>query len=328
MVKIFAYEVRPDEMPAFAQIQKELPLEVTCCPDPLTDANLHLCAGFPGVTTLGHSVLDRAMLGKLKAQGIAALSTRTIGTNHIDLEAAKELGIQVCNTGYGPECVAEHALMLLLVCLRNYKPALWRMQVNDYSLAGLQGRQIASLTIGIIGTGRIGVRLMQDLSGFGCKMLCYDPYPNEHAAKLGTYVSLEEIWANCDVISFHTPLTPENYHIVNRETLKKMKKGVILINTARGGLMDVDALIEGVENQQIGRLAMDVFDEEDGIYHENLRDSIIKNRSMAYLRQFPNVVLTPHMAFYTAEAVEGMVRGGVSGVYEMLTAGTTRMKLV
>lgn len=328
MIKIFAYEVRPDEMPTFERMGRELPVEVTCCPDSLAAATLPLCAGCQGITTLGHSTLDREMLGKLRAMGITALSTRTVGTNHIDLAAAKELGIQVCNTGYGPECVAEHALMLLLVCLRNYKPALWRMQVNDYSLAGLQGRQIGSLTIGIIGTGRIGARLMQDLSGFGCKMLCYDPYPNEHAAKLGTYVSLDEIWANCDVISFHTPLTAENFHMVNRESLKKMKKGVILINTARGGLMDVEALIEGIESQQIGRLAMDVFDEEDGIYHENRRDDILKNRSMAYLRQFPNVVLTPHMAFYTAEAVERMVEGGVGGVYEMLTTGTTGMKLV
>lgn len=224
MVKIFAYEVRPDELPAFEQIQKEIPAKVTCSSEPLTDATLPLCTGFQGITILGHSNLDQKMLGKLKDMGINALSTRTVGTNHIDLEAAKELGIQVCNTGYGPECVAEHALMLLLICLRNYKPALWRMQVNDYSLTGLQGRQIGSLTIGIVGTGRIGVRLMQDLSGFGCKMLCYDPYPNEHAAKLGTYVSLDEIWQNCDVISFHTPLTSENFHIVNRETLKKNEK--------------------------------------------------------------------------------------------------------
>ncbi len=328
MIKLFAYEVRPDEMPAFEWIQTKIPVEVSFCPDPLTNTNLHLCAGCQGITTLGHSHMDRGMLMKLKEMGICAISTRTVGTNHIDLAAAKALGIQVCNTGYGPECVADYTVMLLLLCLRNYKPALWRMQVNDYSLAGLRGRQISSLTIGIIGTGRIGVQVMQDLSGFGCRMLCYDPYPNQRAAQLGTYVPLDEIWARCDVITFHTPLTPENAHIVNQETLKKMKKGVILINTARGGLMDVEALIEGIESEQIGKLAMDVFDEEDGIYHENLRDSIIKNRSMAYLRQFPNVVMTPHMAFYTEEAVEGMVSGGVAGVYEMLTTGNTRMKLV
>lgn len=328
MIKIFAYEVRPDEMPAFQRAKETYPVELKYLSDPLSEETVGLCAGYQGVTVLGHSTISREILEKLKAQGVQALSTRTVGTNHIDLAAAKELGIQVCNTGYGPECVAEHALMLLLVCLRNYKPALWRMQVNDYSLAGLQGRQIGSLTIGVVGTGRIGVRLMKDLSGFGCRLLCCDPYPNETAAKLGTYVSLDEIWENCDVISFHTPLTSDNFHMVNRESLKKMKKGVILINTARGGLMDMEAVTEAIENEHIGRLALDVFDEEDGIYHENLRDSIIKNRSMAYLRQFPNVVMTPHMAFYTEEAVEGMVSGGVGGVYELITTGSTKMKLV
>lgn len=327
-MKLFAYEVRPDETDAFDRVSAQLGIEVVRCPDPLTDANIHLCTGFDGITTLGRSRLDRDTLARLKQMGIRAVSTRTVGCNHIDLAAAKELGIPVCNTSYGAECVADYTVMLLLLCLRNYKPALWRMQVNDYSLFGLEGRQIRSLTIGVVGTGRIGRQVMQNLSGFGCKFLCYDPFPHPDAAKLGQYVSLEEIWANCDAITFHTPLTPENYHMVNRETLTKMKPGVILINTARGGLMDMEDLIEAVENQQIGKLALDVFEDEDGIYHEDRRTDIIKNRSMAYLRQFPNVVMTPHMAFYTEEAVESMVFGGVRGVYEMITTGTTATKVV
>lgn len=321
-MKLFAYEVRPDETDAFDRVSAQLGIEVVRCPDPLTDVNIHLCAGFDGITILGHSNLNRDMLSRLKHMGIRAVSTRTVGCNHIDLTAAKELDIPVCNTSYGAECVADYTVMLLLLCLRNYKPALWRMQVNDYSLFGLEGKQVHNLTIGVVGTGRIGRQVMQNLSGFGCKFLCYDPFPHPDAAKLGQYVSLEEIWVNCDAITFHTPLTSENYHMVNRETLAKMKPGVILINTARGGLMDMEDLIEAVENQQIGKLALDVFEDEDGIYHEDRRTDIIKNRSMAYLRQFPNVVMTPHMAFYTEEAVESMVFGGVCGVYEMITTGT------
>lgn len=327
-MKIFAYEVRPDEQEAFRAVAAQLPVEIASTSEPLTDQTLHLCAGCQGITTLGHSRLNREMFAALKEMGIGAVSTRTVGTNHIDLKAAKELGMMVSNTSYGAECVADHTVMLLLVCLRNYKPALWRMQVNDYSLAGLQGRQVKSLTIGVIGTGRIGLQVMRNLSGFGCKFLCYDPYPNEAAAELGTYVPLDEIWANCDVITFHTPLTEENFHMVNRDTIAKMKPGVILLNTARGELMDIEALIEGIEREHIGRLGMDVFAEEEGIYHENRRDDIIKNRSMAYLRQFPNVVMTPHMAFYTQEAVEQMVFGGVTGIYEMLTNGSTRTRVV
>ncbi len=327
MIKILAFEVREDEIPAFERIQKNVPVEIVLNPKRLDMESLHLCQGYQAVTVLGHSTLDRKLLTALKEMGIRAVSTRTVGVNHIDLEAAKEVGMMVCNTNYGAECVADYTVMLMLMCLRNYKPALWRMQVNDYSLAGLQGRQMASLTVGIVGTGRIGTQVMQDLSGFGCRMLCYDPYPNETAKKLGQYVPLDEIWRQCDAISFHVPLTEENRNMVNRETIRQMKDGVILINTARGELMDVEALTDAVENEKIGKLAMDVFQEEQGIYHENLRDDIVKNRAMAYLRQFPNVVMTPHMAFFTQEAVESMVLGGVRGLYELLTSGKTGMQL-
>lgn len=327
-MKIFAYEVREDEEAFFDRVQETLPMELLRSEGALNADTIGQCGGCQGITILGHSQLDRKLLAQLKQMGVRVVSTRTVGCNHIDLAAAKELGIAICNTSYGSECVADYTVMLLLLSLRNYKPALWRMQVNDYSLSGLQGRQVSSLTIGILGTGRIGVQVMKDLQGFGCRFLCYDPYPNPTAAELGSYVPLEQIWAECDVITLHMPLTQDNFHIINRETLAKMKKGVILINTARGQLMDIDAVIEAVESQQIGRLAMDVFEDEEGIYHEDLRNSIIKNRNMAYLRQFPNVVMTPHIAFYTQEAVESMVYGGVRSVYEMLTQGTASNRVV
>ncbi len=326
-MNLFAYEVRPDESAAFDRIEKELGITIGRSSLPLSPETLQLCAGCQGVSILGHSKLTRDMLKLSKQAGIAAISTRTVGTNHMDIPAAREVGVHICNTNYGAEGVADYTVMLLLICLRNYKPSLWRMQVNDYSLSGLQGRQVNSLTVGIVGTGRIGQQVMRQLSGFGCKFLCYSPHPNEEAAKLGSYVPLEQLWQQSDVISFHAPLTEENYHMVNRQSLAQMKDGVILINTARGELMDVDALIDGIESRKIGRLAMDVFDAEEGIYHENLRDSIIKNRSMAYLRQFPNVVMTPHMAFYTEEAVESMVRGSIMGIWEMLHTGHTQMQL-
>lgn len=327
-MKLIAFEVRADERPAFEEVMGKKGLDVTLCPEELTLENVETCAGFDGVTTLGHTVLNRRLLEKLKALGVRAVSTRTVGCNHIDLAAARELGIAVCNTSYGPECVAELTVMHLLLCLRKYKQILWRMQVNDYSLGGLVGKQIGSLTVGVIGTGRIGRQVMQDLSGFGCKFLCYDPYPHPQAAAMGTYVSLDEIWANCDVITLHSPLTEENHHMINRETIAKMKPGVILINAARGGLMDVDAVTEGVEDCKIGAVALDVFEDEDGIYHSDLRTDIIKNRAMAYLRQFPNVVMTPHVGFYTEEAVKSMVVGGVLGLYELLTTGTTATRVV
>lgn len=326
-MKICAFEVRGDERADFENIRQELGVEIDLHSEPLTLDNVHLVAGCPGVTVLGHSSVNAALAQALAAQGVKALSTRTIGVDHFDLAACREAGIRVCNAGYGPESVADHTVMLLLLLLRNYKPALWRGQVNDFSLPGLIGRNVRSMTVGIIGTGRIGLQVMRQLSGFGCKMLCHDPYQNPEATKLGTYVSLEEIWAQCDVITLHAPLTEDNRHMINRDTIDKMKKGVVLINCARGPLMDIEAVVEGIENEQIGRLGLDVIEGEEGIFHENRRLEIIKNRTMAYLRQFPNVVMTQHMAFYTQEAVASMVRDGVVGVYELCTNGQTRNEI-
>lgn len=323
-MKICAFEVRGDERADFLNIQQELGVELALYSESLTMANVHLTNGYAGVTTLGHSHVDAALAKALWENGVKALSTRTIGTDHYDLAACWEAGLRVCNAGYGPESVADHTIMFLLLLLRNYKPALWRGQVNDFSLPGLIGRNVRSMTVGVIGTGRIGLMVMKQLSGFGCKMLCFDPYRNPEAEKLGTYVSLDEIWANCDVITLHAPLTPENRHMINRQTIAKMKKGVVLINCARGGLMDIDAVVEGIEMEQIGRLGLDVIEGEEGIFHENRRLDILKNRTMAYLRQFPNVVMTQHMAFYTQEAVASMVHDGVVGVYELCEKGQTR----
>jgi len=208
--------------------------------------------------------------------------------------------------------------MLLLLLLRNYKPALYRQNVNDYSLAGLMGRQVKNLTVGVVGTGRIGLKVMEELSGFGCRILASDPYPNEKARQYGTYVPLEQLWRESDCITLHAPLTTENYHMINRETLALMKDGVILLNCARGPLMDTEAVIQAVEDKKIGRLGMDVIEEEEGIYHMDRRDDILKNRPMAYLRQFPNVVMTQHLAFYTEEAVESMVEGGIRNLCGMI----------
>ena len=327
-MKITAYEVRPDEAAWFQEISRDRDISLTLIPEPLTEENVAHCRGADGVSILGHSILGEKLLTQLKDMGVKVVSTRTVGCNHIDLDKAREIGMPVCNTCYGPECVADYTVMLLLLCIRKYKQVLWRMQINDYSLDGLEGKQVGSMTVGVVGTGRIGRQVMQDLSGFGCKFLCYDPYPHPVAARLGEYVSLEELWERSDVITLHAPLTPENYHMVDRQTLAKMKPGVILLNAARGGLMDMEAVIEAVENRQIGALGLDVFENEDGIYHENLRDDIIKNRSMAYLRQFPNVVMTPHMAFYTQEAVQSMVYGSVDSIVDVCKTGSAQSRIV
>ena len=294
-MKIQAFGVREDEKQAFEQISAQCGVKVTLSDETPSLENADLVKGYEGVTVLGMGNIDRDLLSRYSENGVRFLSTRTIGYNNIDLVAAKELGIKVCNAAYPPNGVADFTVMMILMCLRQYKQALWRGQVNDFSLQGLQGRDMNELTIGVMGTGRIGLQVLKNLSGFGCRLLAYDIYKNPEAEKLATYVDQED--------------------------------GVILINCARGGLTDIDALVDGVESEKIGALGMDTVEGEEGIVHEDRRTDIISNRNWFYLHQFRNVIMTQHMAFYTKEAVESMVRCGVEGIVQMEKTGSCRTML-
>lgn len=316
-MKIYAFEVRDDEAPYLKAFAAEKGAELVLSPDILAnDAIAELEPG-AGLTVLGRRRYGRDELQALAARGIRFLSTRTIGYNHIDLEAAKALGIRVCNARYAPNGVADYTVMMLLLCLRHYKQALWRAQANDFSLPGLMGREMRDLTVGIVGTGRIGTQVIRSLSGFGCRILCWDRHPNAEAAKLASYRTLDDLYRECDAVSLHVALTPDTYHMIRRETIAKMKDGVILINCARGGLMDIAALTEGIESRKIGALGLDTVEEEEGIMHRDLRTDIVADRDIAYLRQFRNVVHTVHMAFYTDEAVKSMAECGIAGLLQM-----------
>ena len=314
-MKIAVYEARADERRDLEAVARELGLELAVTEKILDRESLCLAEGCGGITTLGQSRLDRDMLERVREAGITLLSTRSIGYNHIDLEAARELGIKVCNASYAPNGVADYTVMLILMLLRHYKPAMWRGHVNDYSLAGLQGQELRDLTVGVLGTGRIGRAVLENLRGFGCRLLAYDTCPG--ALEGVEYTDLETLYVSCDVISLHTPLLESTYHMIDGRALGGMKDGVILINCARGELMDMNDMIRGVEEEKIGGLGLDVFEKEEGIYHRDRRSDIIKNREMAYLRQFPNVIMTQHMAFYTDRAVSSMVRGGLEGIKRM-----------
>ncbi len=306
-MKLAAFEVRADERAAFKQNAQQHGILIQESTDILSPANVQEVKGCQAVSILGHSKIDRALFQTLKDFGITLLATRTVGTNHMDMEAAQELGITVFNANYDPNGVSEYTVMLMLMSLRKYKQTVYLANVNDFSLRGLQGRELKDLTVGIVGTGSIGAQVAKNLSGFGCKMLAYDRYKNTDIASLLTYVELEELYAEADIITYHVPYTPETHKMINKETLAQMKDGVTLINCARGELMEIPDLIEGIENEKIGALALDVFENETGIFHHDRRMDIISNRDMAYIRQFPNVILTHHIAFYTDAAVNGMV---------------------
>lgn len=293
-------------------------ITIDAVPDELGLENVASAQGFDAVVISGRSAMTAEVLDRLAELGVKYLATRTVGVDHIDVAHAHELGLRVCNTGYPPEGVAEFAVMLMLIVLRRYKPTLWRQQVNDYSLGGLEGRELGRLTVGIVGTGRIGQQVARILGGFGSKVLGYDPYPSDAARAAGIeYVPLEELYRRSDVVTLHVPLTEENRGMIDAEAINQMRDGVVLVNVSRGELIDVAAVTSAIEFEKIGALAMDVFADEVGIYHESRVNDIIRNRDMAYLRQFPNVVLTPHMAFYTDTNVNSMVEQGVRGVIAM-----------
>lgn len=320
-MKIAVFEVRDDEKNKLKEIEKNENINLTLTEKVLDKNTVSMAKGCLGVSILGHSKIDEKILLRLKEMGIKYISTRTIGYNHIDVKAAKELGIRVCNSCYPPQGVAEFTVMLMLLTLRNYKPAMWRQNVNDYSLGGLAGKELGKQTVGIIGTGRIGSEVIKMLSGFGCKIIAYSKFETEEVKKYATYVSMEELLRQADVITLHVPLTEENYHMIDKRAVSLMKKGAVLINTARGELVDIKAVTKGIENQKIGALGLDVIEKEEGIYHADRKTDIIKNRDMVYLRQFPNVVMTQHMAFYTETNIECMAEYGIKGLLEFYEKG-------
>ncbi|NLL77400.1 MAG: lactate dehydrogenase [Clostridiales bacterium] len=296
-----------DEEELFFKYAKELGIGLTLCPDAPDMENISLVNGSECVNIITSRMTEQLLAG-LKENGVSYLTTRTIGYDHIDMEAARRLGIRVVNAPYGPHGVADYTVMLLLMSIRKMKRIMQRGSIQDFSLEGIQGRELKDLTVGIIGTGRIGKTVIRSLSGFGCKMLAYDLYEDEEVKKDAVYVSLEEMWQQTDVITLHTPLTDENYHMIGKSTIEKMKKGVVIINTARGGLIDTEALISGIESGKIGAAGLDVVENEFGLYYYDRKSDTLNNRELSVLRGFPNVTVTHHMAFYTDNYVETVVR--------------------
>ena len=320
-MRIYVFDMIDFEVESLTSISKSSEDEIVLSTKSLTMETIELAKGFDGVSVIGYSKVNRPLLEKMKEYGIHHISTRTIGYDHIDVKYAKELGIHVYHAFYDPNNVADFAVMMMLIMLRKAKISICRALVNDFSLDGLQGRELRSLTVGIVGTGKIGKTVIQNLSGFGCKIIAYDPYQNEEVKKYASYVDLDTLYEQSDIISLHIPLNTENYHMINSYSIHKMKKGVILINTARGQLIDTGDLIEALEEEYVGGAGIDTLEEEAGVMHEHIGTRIIDNRDLLYLKQFPNVLYTQHYAFYTKEATESMIRCGIISLQEGFQTG-------
>lgn len=314
-MNVIAYSVRPDEHFGFNRFAKELDCNVTYINECLSMENVDKAKGYEYVTILGNCDASRQVLERLAANGVKYLASRSAGYNNIDVMAARDFNIGISNAMYSPHCVADFTTMLMLMSIRKVKHALQRSACQDFSLGGIQGREMRNLTVGVIGTGRIGQAVIKNISGFGCKILAYDLYPNKEMEDFVEYVSLEKLYEEADMITIHSPLVESTYHLIDAQAISKMKDNVILINTARGELIHTKALIDGLSSGKIGAAGLDVIEGEVGIFHEDRRHNQIDHPDISILKQMPNVVLTHHFAFYTDQAVDDMIECGLRSLY-------------
>lgn len=304
-MKLFAYGMRDfDEEPFFLRYSQEMGVELGYTRDPISSDNVDLAAGYDYISVITTPV-TAPMIDRLKELGVKMISTRTIGYDHIDYAYAKSVGMGVSNATYTPECVADYAMMLMLMSLRKAKRIMQRASINDFTLKGISGSLLCERTVGVIGTGRIGRTVIRDLKGFGCKVYAYDVYPSPDLDV--EYLPLDELFRRCDLFTLHAPLTEDNFHLIDREAIARMPDGAVIINTARGGLIDSNALIEGLESGKLGAAGLDVVEDEFNLYYYDRRSDVLGNRNLSILRDMPNVVVTPHMAFYTDRSISDMV---------------------
>lgn len=307
-MKVFVYSYRThDEAVYFERYGKEYGIKIGYTTDEPTMENADLAAGYDYISIVT-TALSEALVKRFREIGIKMISTRTVGYDHIDLKAAEECGMKVGNATYSPNSVADYTIMLILMSIRKAKFIMQKAAMNDFSLVGNIGKELPDLTVGVLGTGAIGETVIRYLSGFGCRILAYDKWEKDSVKKYATYTDLPAIWKECDLITLHMPLSDENYHMIDKNVFDTMKDGVVIINTARGGLIDSQAFIQAIESGKVGAAGLDVVENEDGLYYKDLKTTQMTNREMLLLRNYPNVIVTPHMAFYTENAVSDMIK--------------------
>lgn len=275
-----------------------------------------LAKGADAVCAFVNDEVNEEVLSSLADNRIRLIALRSAGFNNVDLAAAKRLGITIARVpAYSPHAVAEHTVALILALNRKIHRAYNRVREGNFSLDGLLGFDLAGKTAGIVGTGKIGELVCKILQGFGCTVLAYDLQPNQACLDMGvSYVSLGELLSFSDIVSLHCPLTPETHHLINSETLERMKHGMMLINTSRGAVIDTQAVLNGLKEGVIGHLGLDVYEEEADLFFEDLSGHFIEDDVFARLLTFPNVLITGHQAFFTAEALTKIAETTIANI--------------
>ena len=290
----------------------------------LEQATAALASGHEAVCAFVNDRLDATVLELLAADGIRLVALRCAGFNNVDMPAAQRLGIVVVRVpAYSPHAVAEHTVALMLALNRKMHRAYNRVREGNFALEGLLGFDMNGRTAGVVGTGKIGAVVAQILRGFGCQVLAFDPFPDEECRSAGVhYVSLDELLRASDIVTLHCPLTAENHHLIDATAVEKMKTGVMLINTSRGGLLDTRAVIDALKSGKLGHVGLDVYEEEGEMFFEDLSGTILRDDIFTRLLTFPNVIITGHQAFFTREALDKIAATTIANITEFEETGS------
>jgi D-specific alpha-keto acid dehydrogenase len=300
---ITIYGCGQDEAALFREMAPRLGVMPTITEAAVSEGNVGLARGNRCIS-IGHKTrVTNSTLLALSEAGVTYISTRSVGCNHIDVNYAESVGMSVGTVAYSPDSVADYTLMLMLMVVRHAKSVIRRADVHDYRLPDVRGKELRDLTIGVIGTGRIGGAVMDRLRGFGCRTLAYDTRPKASA----DYVPLGTLLEQSDIVTLHTPLTAETRHLLDRHRIERMKHGAVIVNTGRGALVDTEALVSALESGRLGGAALDVLEGEEGIFYADCSDKPIESQLFLRLHKLPTVLITPHTAYYTDHALRDMV---------------------
>jgi D-specific alpha-keto acid dehydrogenase len=305
---ITVYGCGQDEAVLFREMASRFGVIPTITEAAVSEANIELASGNRCISVGHKTQITTPTLLALSEIGVAYISTRSIGYNHINVKCAESIGISVENVTYSPDSVADYTLMLMLMAVRSAKSIIRRADIHDYRLDDLRGKELRDLTVGIIGTGRIGAAVVDRLRGFGCRILAYDSRP----AVIADYVPLDELLQLSDMVTLHTPLNADTHHLLNRQRIERMRRGAFIINTGRGSLLDTEALIPALESGRLGGAALDVIEGEEGIFYTDRRNKPVESKSLLRLQELPNVIISPHAAYYTDHALSDMAENSIT----------------
>ena len=311
-MKVAFFDTKPYDTPSFEKFGKENGIKFKFYETKLNEDTAELAKGCEAACVFVNDTVNAAVIDKLCSLGVKVLALRCAGYNNVDIKYAKDKLKVVSVPAYSPYAVAEHAMALLLTSIRRVHKAYIRTRDHNFSLNGLTGFDLHGKTVGVVGTGKIGRIFINICRGFGMNVIAYDKFPAKDSDI--EYVELDELFSRSDIISFHCPLTDETYHMIDSKSVEKLKKGVVIVNTSRGALIDAEALLEGIKARKIGAACFDVYEEEADVFFQDFSGHIIADDTLARLISMPNVIVTSHQAFLTEEALSNIAETTVNNI--------------